>query len=105
MLYQTPTFTGYTRRMVAYDIKENKFIRCQNMKERRMHHSATVIHNKLYVTGGRYIDGHDVIEDSDSFDCYDPEINLWTSKGSLPFKLFDHGMVPMVCVSDKSFST
>ncbi|XP_066540193.1 kelch-like protein 38 [Hoplias malabaricus] len=96
---------GYTRRMVAYDIKTNKFVKCANVKERRMHHSATVIGNKLYVTGGRYINGHDVIEDSDSFDCYDPETDAWTSKGTLPFKLFDHGAVPMVYVSAKTFPT
>ena len=91
--------------MVAYDVKANRFVKCENMKERRMHHSATVVNNKLYVTGGRYLNGHDVIEDSDNFDCYDPETDTWTSKGTLPFKLFDHGAVPMVCVSDKAFPT
>ncbi|KAL7875135.1 hypothetical protein SRHO_G00061050 [Serrasalmus rhombeus] len=96
---------GYTRRMVAYDIKANKFVKCENMKERRMHHSATVVNNKLYVTGGRYLNGHDIIEDSDSFDFYDPETDTWASKGTLPFKLFDHGAVPMVFVSDKPFPT
>lgn len=75
------------------------------MKERRMHHSATVINNRLYVTGGRYINSHDDVQDSDSFDCYDPETDAWTSKGTLPFKLFDHGSVPMVCVSQKPFPT
>ncbi|XP_076827236.1 kelch-like protein 38 isoform X1 [Brachyhypopomus gauderio] len=96
---------GYTRRMVAYDVKANRFVKCENLKERRLHHSATVINNKLYVTGGRYISGHDAVEDSDSFDCYDPGTDTWTSKGSLPFKLFDHGSVPMVCVSDQPFPT
>ncbi|KAI5105794.1 kelch-like protein 38 [Silurus meridionalis] len=96
---------GYMRRMVAYDIKANRFIKCKNMKERRMHHSATAINNKLYVTGGRYINSHDDVQDSDSFDCYDPETDAWTSKGTLPFKLFDHGSVPMVCLSHKPFPT
>lgn len=91
--------------MVAYDIKANKFIQCKNMKERRMHHSATVINNKLYVTGGRYINSHDDVQDSDSFECYDPETDSWTSKGTLPFRLFDHGSVPMVCISHKPFPT
>lgn len=91
--------TGYTRRMIAYDTKANRFIKCANLKERRMHHSATVLSNKLYVTGGRYINGHDVIEDSDAFECYDPKTDTWTSKGSLPFKLFDHGSVTLTCVS------
>ncbi|KAB5586533.1 hypothetical protein PHYPO_G00002810 [Pangasianodon hypophthalmus] len=96
---------GYTRRMVAYDIKANRFIKCKNMKERRMHHSATVINNRLYVTGGRYINSHNDVQDSDSFDCYDPETDAWTSKGTLPFKLFDHGSVQMVCISHKPFPT
>ncbi|XP_006794983.1 kelch-like protein 38 [Neolamprologus brichardi] len=90
---------GYTRRMIAYDTKANRFIKCANLKERRMHHSATVLSNKLYVTGGRYINGHDVIEDSDAVECYDPKTDTWTSKGSLPYKLFDHGSVTLTCVS------
>ncbi|XP_048881055.1 kelch-like protein 38 [Brienomyrus brachyistius] len=92
---------GYTRRVIAYDTKANKFVKCENMKERRMHHAATVIDNKLYVTGGRYINSHDVIEDSDCFDCYDPKTDVWTSKGTLPYKLFDHGSLPLICVSNK----
>ncbi|XP_068999356.1 kelch-like protein 38 [Embiotoca jacksoni] len=90
---------GYTRRMIAYDIKANRFIKCANLKERRMHHSATVLNGKLYVTGGRYISGHDVIEDLDTFECFDPKTDAWTSKGSLPYKLFDHGSLTMTCVS------
>ncbi|KAL0963325.1 hypothetical protein UPYG_G00304680 [Umbra pygmaea] len=93
---------GYTRRVIAYDTKANRFIKCENMKERRMHHAATVLNKKLYVTGGRFINGHDVIEDSDSFECYDPKTDTWTSKGTLPYKLFDHGSLSMVCVSNKS---
>uniref|UniRef100_A0A8C7X762 Kelch-like family member 38a n=1 Tax=Oryzias sinensis TaxID=183150 RepID=A0A8C7X762_9TELE len=92
---------GYTKRMIAYDTKANKFVKCENLRERRMHHSATVIHNKLYVTGGRILNGHDTIEDSDCFECYDPKTDSWTSKGSLPYKLFDHGSLPLVCVSNK----
>lgn len=87
--------------MIAYDTKANKFVKCENLRERRMHHSATVIHNKLYVTGGRILNGHDTIEDSDCFECYDPKTDSWTSKGSLPYKLFDHGSLPLVCVSNK----
>lgn len=87
--------------MIAYDTKANKFVKCENLKERRMHHSATVINNKLYVTGGRFLNGHDVIEDSDCFECYDPKTDVWTSKGSLPYKLFDHGSLPLVCVSNR----
>ncbi|KAF7655399.1 hypothetical protein LDENG_00056820 [Lucifuga dentata] len=90
---------GYTRRVIAYDTKANRFIKCANLKERRMHHSATVLNNKLYITGGRYINGHDVIEDSDNFECYDPKADTWTSKGTLPYKLFDHGFLTLTCVS------
>lgn len=90
---------GYTRRMIAYDTKANRFIKCANLKERRMHHSATVVNNKLYVTGGRYINGHDIIQDSDNFDCYDPKTDTWTSKGTLPYKLFDHGSLTLTSVS------
>ncbi|TSL82470.1 Kelch-like protein 38 [Bagarius yarrelli] len=96
---------GYTRRMLAYDIKTNRFIKCKNMNERRMHHSATVINNKIYVTGGRYITSHDNVQDSDSFDCYDPETDTWTSKSTLPFNLYGHGSVSMVCMSHKTFPT
>ncbi|XP_010891066.1 kelch-like protein 38 [Esox lucius] len=92
---------GYTRRMIAYDTKANRFLKCKNMKERRMHHAATVLGDKLYVTGGRFINGHDIIEDSDSFECYDPKTDMWTSKGTLPYKLFDHGSLSMVCISNK----
>ncbi|KAJ8013395.1 hypothetical protein DPEC_G00052820 [Dallia pectoralis] len=92
---------GYTRRMIAYDTKSNKFLKCKNLKERRMHHAATVLDDKLYVTGGRFINGHDVIEDSDCFECYDPKTDAWTSKGTLPYKLFDHGSLSMVCVSNR----
>ncbi|XP_023266343.1 kelch-like protein 38 isoform X1 [Seriola lalandi dorsalis] len=90
---------GYTRRMIAYDTKANRFIKCANLKERRMHHSATVLNNKVYVTGGRYINGHDTIEDSDNFECYDPKTDTWTSKGTLPYKVFDHGSLTLTCVS------
>ncbi|XP_064196382.1 kelch-like protein 38 [Anguilla rostrata] len=92
---------GYTRRVIAYDTKANKFVKCKNMKERRMHHAASVIDNKLYVTGGRYITSNDVIEDSDAFECYDPNTDAWTCKGTLPYKLFDHGSLPLFCVSNK----
>ncbi|KAK9957469.1 hypothetical protein ABG768_011713 [Culter alburnus] len=92
---------GYTRRVIAYDTKANKFVKCANMKERRMHHAATVINNKLYVTGGRFLNAHDVIEDSDCFECYDPKTDVWTSKGSLPYKLFDHGSLSLICVSNR----
>lgn len=85
--------------MIAYDTKANRFIKCANLKERRMHHSATVVNNKLYVTGGRYINGHDIIQDSDNFDCYDPKTDTWTSKGTLPYKLFDHGSLTLTSVS------
>lgn len=87
--------------MIAYDTKANKFVKCTNMKERRMHHAATVINNKLYVTGGRFLNAHDVIEDSDCFECYDPKTDVWTSKGSLPYKLFDHGSLSLICVSNR----
>lgn len=91
--------TGYTRRMIAYDTKANRFIKCANLKERKMHHSATVLNDKLYVTGGRYVNGHDIIEDSDTFECYDSKTDTWKSKGSLPYKLFDHGSLTLTCVS------
>ncbi|XP_070822968.1 kelch-like protein 38 [Chaetodon trifascialis] len=90
---------GYTRRVIAYDTKANRFIKCANLKERRMHHSATILNNKLYVTGGRHINGHDVIEDSDSFECYDPKTDTWTLKGTLPYKLFDHGSLTLTHVA------
>ncbi|XP_030014172.1 kelch-like protein 38 [Sphaeramia orbicularis] len=92
---------GYTRRMMAYDTKTNRFIKCANLKERRMHHSATVLNNRLYITGGRYVNGHDVIQDSDNFEVYDPKTDTWTSKGTLPYKLFDHGSLTLTCVSEK----
>ncbi|KAM9309206.1 kelch-like protein 38 isoform 2-T2 [Pholidichthys leucotaenia] len=90
---------GYTRRMIAYDTKTNQFLKCANLKERRMHHAATVLDSKLYITGGRYISGHDAIEDLDTFECYDPKTDTWTSNGSLPYKLFDHGSLTLTCVS------
>ncbi|KAJ0000176.1 hypothetical protein NQD34_012018 [Periophthalmus magnuspinnatus] len=96
---------GYTRRMIAYDTKSNRFIKCANLKERRMHHSVSVLNNKLYVTGGRYINSHDVIQDSDAFESYDPKTDTWTSKSSLPHKLFDHGSLTLTSVQqtwDKS---
>uniref|UniRef100_A0A8C1ETE8 Uncharacterized protein n=1 Tax=Cyprinus carpio carpio TaxID=630221 RepID=A0A8C1ETE8_CYPCA len=71
------------------------------MKERRMHHAATVINNKLYVAGGRFLNAHDVIEDSDCFECYDPKTDVWTSKGSLPYKLFDHGSLSLIRVFNR----
>uniref|UniRef100_A0AAV2K9M6 BTB domain-containing protein n=1 Tax=Knipowitschia caucasica TaxID=637954 RepID=A0AAV2K9M6_KNICA len=92
---------SYTRRMIAYDTKANKFVKCENLKVRRMHHSATVINNKLYITGGRVLNANDIIEDSDCFECYDPKTDVWTSKGSLPYKLFDHGSLPLVCVTNR----
>uniref|UniRef100_G3NS63 Kelch-like family member 38b n=1 Tax=Gasterosteus aculeatus TaxID=69293 RepID=G3NS63_GASAC len=95
---------GYTRRTIAYDIKTNRFIKCANLKERRMHHSATVLNNKVYVTGGRHINGHDVIEDSDNFECYDTKTDTWTSKGTLPYKLFDHGSLTLTNPSVRCFS-
>ncbi|NXY19435.1 KLH38 protein, partial [Atrichornis clamosus] len=89
---------GYTRRVIAYDTKGNKFVKCADMKDRRMHHGATVIKNKLYVTGGRCLTSDNVIKDLDSLDCYDPETDTWTPKGKLPHKLFDHGCLTLQCV-------
>ncbi|XP_027709860.1 kelch-like protein 38 [Vombatus ursinus] len=89
---------GYTRRLLAYDPQTNKFVKCADMKDRRMHHGATVIGDKLYVTGGRRLTMDSNIEDSDSFDCYDPETDTWTSQGRLPHKLFDHGCLTLQCL-------
>lgn len=91
--------------MVAYDVKTNKFEKCENLKVRKMHHSATVVNGKIYVTGGRYFNSHECVEDSDSFDCFDPKTDAWTYLGKLPFKLFDHGSVPLVYLSDKFLPT
>uniref|UniRef100_UPI00398F0EFA kelch-like protein 38 n=1 Tax=Pristiophorus japonicus TaxID=55135 RepID=UPI00398F0EFA len=93
---------GYTRRMIAFDTKSNQFVKCADMKERRMHHGATIINNKVYVTGGRYVTSDNSIEDSDAFDCYDPETDSWISKGRLPHKLFDHGCLTLHSISYKS---
>nr|XP_033785663.1 kelch-like protein 38 [Geotrypetes seraphini]XP_033785664.1 kelch-like protein 38 [Geotrypetes seraphini] len=89
---------GYTRRTIAYDTKTNKFVKCADMKDRRMHHGATVIKHKLYVTGGRCLTTDNGIEDLDSFDCYDPDTDTWTLEGKLPHKLFDHECVTLQCV-------
>lgn len=94
-----PLWTGYTRRVIAYDTKSNRFVKCANLKERRMHHSATVVNNKLYIIGGRSINGHDVVEDLNNFECYDPKTDAWTSKGTLPYKVFDHGSFTLTHVS------
>ncbi len=91
--------------MVAYDVKTNRFEKCENLKVRKMHHSAAVVNDKIYVTGGRFINSHESVEDSDSFDCYDPTTDSWVSMGTLPFKLFDHGSVPLVYLSDKFLPT
>lgn len=91
-------YLGYTRRIIAYDTKANKFVKCADMTDRRMHHGAAVIKNKLYVTGGRCLTTDNMIQDSDSLDCYDPETDTWTSKGKLPHKLFDHGCLALQCV-------
>ncbi|XP_055490717.1 kelch-like protein 38 isoform X2 [Leucoraja erinacea] len=93
---------GYTRRTIAFDTKSSQFIKCADMKERKMHHGATVVDNKVYVTGGRHITSDHIIEDSDAFDCYDPETDSWTSKGSLPHKLFDHGCLTLQSIPYKS---
>ncbi|XP_041045706.1 kelch-like protein 38 [Carcharodon carcharias] len=93
---------GYTRRVIAFDTKSSQFVKCADMKERKMHHGATVINNKVYVTGGRYITSNNNIEDSDAFDCYDPETDSWISKGRLPQKLFDHGCLTLHSIFHKS---
>lgn len=89
---------GYTRRVIAYDTKANKFVKCADMKDRRMHHGTAVIYEKLYLTGGRCLTSDNAIEDSDSLECYDPKTDTWTSKGKLPHKLFDHGCLALQCV-------
>uniref|UniRef100_A0A8C6FG87 Kelch like family member 38 n=1 Tax=Moschus moschiferus TaxID=68415 RepID=A0A8C6FG87_MOSMO len=89
---------GYTRRILAYDPQSNKFVKCADMKDRRMHHGAAVMGNKLYVTGGRRLTTDCSIEDSASFDCYDPETDTWTSQGQLPHKLFDHACLTLQCI-------
>ncbi|XP_036064739.1 kelch-like protein 38 [Onychomys torridus] len=89
---------GYTRRILAYDPRSNKFVKCADMKDRRMHHGATVMGNKLYVTGGRRLTTDCNIEDSASFDCYDPETDTWTSQGQLPHRLFDHACLTLQCI-------
>ncbi|XP_028986368.1 kelch-like protein 38 [Betta splendens] len=82
---------GFTRRVIAYDPKANRFAACAGLKARRMHHAAAALHDRLYVTGGRRIGARDVVEDSDGVECYDPKTDAWSSAGTLPFKLFDHG--------------
>ncbi|PIO25967.1 hypothetical protein AB205_0110380 [Aquarana catesbeiana] len=89
---------GYTKRIIAYDVTKNTFVKCADMKDRRMHHGATVMQNKIYVTGGRSLTVDNTIEDSDSFDCYDPVTDTWTSKGKLPNTLFDHGCLTLQCI-------
>ncbi|KAM9308454.1 kelch-like protein 38 [Gastrophryne carolinensis] len=89
---------GYTRRIIAYDTTRNTFMKCADMKDRRMHHGAAVLQSKVYVTGGRRLTVDNTIEDSDSFDCYDPETDTWTSKGKLPNCLFDHGCLTLQCI-------
>lgn len=84
---------------MAYDTEANRFAKCASLKERRMHHAATGLNNKLYVTGGRYVSGHDAVEDTDTFECFDPKTDTWTCKGRLPFKLFDHGCLTLTCVT------
>ncbi|XP_004607816.2 kelch-like protein 38 [Sorex araneus] len=86
---------GYTRRTLAYDPQSNKFAKCADMKDRRMHHGATVLGNKLYVTGGRWLTSDCRIEDSAAFDCYDPDTDTWTSQGQLPHTLFDHACLTL----------
>ncbi|ELK27520.1 Kelch-like protein 38 [Myotis davidii] len=93
---------GYTRRILAYDPQSNKFVKCADMKDRRMHHGAAVMGNKLYVTGGRRLTTDCHIEDSASFDCYDPETDTWTSQGQLPHKLFDHACLTLQCIPHAS---
>ncbi|EPY84792.1 kelch-like protein [Camelus ferus] len=93
---------GYTRRILAYDPQSNKFAKCADMKDRRMHHGATVMGNKLYVTGGRRLTTDCNIEDSASFDCYDPETDTWSSQGQLPHKLFDHACLTLQCIPHTS---
>ncbi|GCC23783.1 hypothetical protein chiPu_0002181 [Chiloscyllium punctatum] len=92
---------GYTRRVIAFDTKSSQFVKCADMKERKMHHGATVINNKIYVTGGRFVTSDNIIEDSDAIDCYDPETDSWISKGKLPHKLFDHGCLTLHSISYK----
>ncbi|KAK9403043.1 kelch-like 38 [Crotalus adamanteus] len=89
---------GYTRRVIAYDTKDNKFVKCADMKERRMHHGVAAINEKLYLTGGRCLTVDNAIVDSDSLDCYDPQTDTWCSKGKLPHRLFDHGCLTLQCV-------
>ncbi|XP_053415441.1 kelch-like protein 38 [Nycticebus coucang] len=93
---------GYTRRILAYDPQCNKFVKCADMKDRRMHHGATVMGNKLYVTGGRRLTTDCNIEDSASFDCYDPDTDTWISQGQLPHKLFDHACLTLQCIPHAS---
>ncbi|XP_004680047.1 PREDICTED: kelch-like protein 38 [Condylura cristata] len=89
---------GYTRRILAYDPQSNKFAKCADMKDRRMHHGAAVMGNKLYVTGGRRLTTSCTIEDSAAFDCYDPQTDTWTSQGQLPHQLFDHACLSLQCI-------
>ncbi|XP_062985983.1 kelch-like protein 38 [Elgaria multicarinata webbii] len=89
---------GYTRRVIAYDTKANTFVKCADMKDRRMHHGAAVINEKLYLTGGRCLTIDNAIEDSDALECYDPKTDTWASKGKLPHQLFDHGCLALQCV-------
>uniref|UniRef100_A0A8C3WVQ8 Kelch like family member 38 n=1 Tax=Catagonus wagneri TaxID=51154 RepID=A0A8C3WVQ8_9CETA len=93
---------GYTRRILAYDPQSNKFVKCADMKDRRMHHGAAVMGDKLYVTGGRRLTTDCSIEDLASFDCYDPKTDTWTSQGQLPHKLFDHACLTLQCVPHTS---
>ncbi|KAK1804963.1 hypothetical protein P4O66_019336, partial [Electrophorus voltai] len=90
------------RLIQVYHISRNMWSRLETRTVKNVCAPATVIEDKIYIIGGgRFLNGHDTIEDSDCFECYDPKVDVWTSKGSLPFKLFDHGSLALICVSNR----
>jgi len=57
------------------------------LQQSRYRFAASVIANKIYVTGGRIQDDLTALS---SLEVYDPTTNTWTYKSPLPFGISDH---------------
>ncbi|KAG7325760.1 hypothetical protein KOW79_010685 [Hemibagrus wyckioides] len=78
------------RLIQVYHISRNQWLRMETRTVKNVCAPAAVIEDKIYIIGGytrRMI-------------AYDTKANKFV-KCSLPYKLFDHGSLALVCVSNR----
>ena len=84
-----------SKKMITLDPEKRTFQRLTDMNFSHKHSAASVLHNKIYVTGGMVnVSGsHSESRSSKIVECYDPDTNEWTLEKQLLEARGYHGCV------------